>query len=235
MNLRSHREIKSEILSRIRARDWLPGDTIPAETELAETYGCARTTVNRALRELAEAGVVERKRKAGTRVLAAAPRDARFEIPMVRIEIQKTGAAHRYELLDRALLRPPATVAETLRLAANSMALYLRCRHWADDRAYQLEERWINLDTVPLARKETFETRGPNEWLVERMPLTGARHVFSAEEASAQAARELQVAPGNALFVIERHTWMENRTITWARLAHPGQVYRFVAETQTLI
>jgi GntR family histidine utilization transcriptional repressor len=231
VNLKSHREVKTEILSRIRARDWLPGEFIPPESELAETYGCARTTVNRALRALAEAGVVERRRKAGTRVLATAPRNAKFEIPVVRLEILKTGAAYRYERLDRALLRPPATIGEAMQLASNSMALYVRCRHWADERVHQLEERWINLETVPAARGEKFEVAGPNEWLVERVPLSRARHTFSAEEANPQTANDLKLALRDPLFVIERVTWIESCTITWARLVHPGRVYRLVAET----
>ena len=41
---------------------------IPGEEALAREFGCARATVNRALRDLAEAGVLERRRKAGTRV-----------------------------------------------------------------------------------------------------------------------------------------------------------------------
>ena len=61
-------EIRAEVLRRIERRDWRPGATIPTEEQLAAEFGCARATVNRALRELAEAGVLERRRKAGTRV-----------------------------------------------------------------------------------------------------------------------------------------------------------------------
>ena len=79
----SFREIKADILRRISHGDWGPNSLLPGEVELARMYGCARATVNRALRELAEEGIVERKRKAGTRVRPSPLRQARFEIPLV--------------------------------------------------------------------------------------------------------------------------------------------------------
>jgi GntR family transcriptional regulator, histidine utilization repressor len=46
--------------------------------------GCARATVNRALRDLAEAGLLERRRKGGTRVPLTPVRKATFEIAIIR-------------------------------------------------------------------------------------------------------------------------------------------------------
>ena len=45
--------IRAEVLRRIRTRDWAPGGLIPSEEALAQEFGCARATVNRALQELA--------------------------------------------------------------------------------------------------------------------------------------------------------------------------------------
>jgi len=91
--LGTYREVKAEILARIRNRDWKPGEIIPGEVQLARQYGCARTTVNRALRELAEAGFVERKRRVGTCVLGGNAQEARFAIPPIRRDIELTGAS----------------------------------------------------------------------------------------------------------------------------------------------
>lgn len=60
--------IQDKVLRRIHARDWAPGSVIPNEADLTIKFGCARATVNRAQRALAEAGILERRRKAGTRV-----------------------------------------------------------------------------------------------------------------------------------------------------------------------
>ena len=91
----SFRAIKEEMERRIATRQWAPGATIPGEEDLAREFGSARATVNRALQELARSGVVERKRKAGTRVALHPVREAGFVIPLVGQEIEAEGAAYR--------------------------------------------------------------------------------------------------------------------------------------------
>jgi GntR family histidine utilization transcriptional repressor len=226
----SYLDVKGAILGQIRAGALVPGDMVPGEATLAGEFGCARVTVNRALRELAEAGVVERRRRAGTRVLAATPRDAELEVPSVRAEIEATGAAYRYELLARRIASPPPEVRAALGLSAR--ALHLRCRHWAGDTAHQAEDRWINLEVVPSAREADFTATGPNDWLIRAMPLSRVEHVFSAANADEAEAALLGIAPGEAIFVTERRTWIDGRAITRARLVHPGATHRLVARTQ---
>ena len=85
------RDVKADLLARIMQGEWAPDSLLPNEVDLAETYGCARATVNRAMRELAEEGLIERRRKAGTRVRAVPIRQARFSIPIVRQEIEDQG------------------------------------------------------------------------------------------------------------------------------------------------
>ena len=85
----TYRDVKTDILSKITKGEWPLGSLVPNEVDLAETYGCARATVNRAMRELADEGFIERRRKAGTRVRMAPVRQARFDIPLVRAEIER--------------------------------------------------------------------------------------------------------------------------------------------------
>ncbi len=83
----TYRDAKSIILSRIIKGDWGPGSLVPSEVDLAALYGCVRTIVNRAMRKLADEGIVERRRKAGTQLRASPIRQARLNIPLVRREI----------------------------------------------------------------------------------------------------------------------------------------------------
>ena len=52
----------------ITAGQRLPGSLLPGEIELAGQFGVSRVTARRALNELAREGLVDRKRRAGTRV-----------------------------------------------------------------------------------------------------------------------------------------------------------------------
>ena len=227
----SYRDVKAEILNRVRAGLWPLGEIIPGEEALAAEFGCARVTVNRALRELASEGVVERKRKAGTRVVQGRRRAARIEIPLIRTQIEERGGAYRYVLLSREMLAAPETARARLSIEPGTEALHLRCLHFADGSPYQLEDRWINLDAVPSARMESFEKIGPNEWLVREKPLSEAEHIFLAANAGEDEAALLGLASHDALFVIERRTWLADQTITWVRLIHPGTSFRMTSQS----
>jgi DNA-binding transcriptional ArsR family regulator len=53
--------VRAEALRRITRRVWAPGDLIPGEAALAEEFGVSRATVSRALRALAEDGLLDRR------------------------------------------------------------------------------------------------------------------------------------------------------------------------------
>ena len=216
----SFRDIKEEMERRIATRIWRPGATIPGEEDLAREFGSARATVNRALQELARAGVVERKRKSGTRVSLRPVREARFVIPLVRQEIEAEGADYRYALIRRDIEPAPDLVRARLGLDAGEM-LHLRCLHLADGTPWQFEDRWINLAAVPQARDEDFTEVGPNEWLVMNAPFSRADFSFRAARASLEEARLLGLGSADAVFVAERMTFVGDEPVTLVRMVHP--------------
>ena len=139
---------------------WKQGGLIPVEAALAKEYGCARATVNRALRKLAQEGILERRRKAGTRVVMPVGRSANFEIPRIRLEIEETGATYLYALLLREVTVPTANVRNKLETSQEIRSLHLHCLHYSNEDPFQFEDRWINLKSIP----EVEETIQMNGW-----------------------------------------------------------------------
>lgn len=225
----SFRDIKSELERRIARRVWLPGAIMPGEEALAAEFGAARATVNRALQELARSGLIERKRKSGTRVALYPVREARLAIPLVRKEIEAKGARYAYSLLGREIVAAPDFLRARLDLPETARVLHLRCLHLADRAPFQYEERWISLDAVPDAADEPFDETGPNEWLVANAPFSRAEFVFRAARAGREEAALLQLVEGEAVFVGERMTWLADKPITFVRMVHPPS-HRMVTE-----
>lgn len=217
------RDVKDEIRRRIVKGVWSAGDLLPNEVDLAAEFDCARATVNRAMRELADEGLVERKRKAGTRVLASPVRQAKFNIPIVRKEIEGRGAIYRYALVQREIVKTPDWLRARLGLEADGQVLHLKCMHYGDSSPYQFENRWINLAALPQAADASFDTIGPNEWLIAEVPYSDAEISFAALSAEADVAKHLGCAEGDPLFLTERSTWFETRAITYVQLVfHRG-------------
>ena len=215
--------MKDEVRRRIAGRVWRPGDFIPHEAELAREFGCARGTVNRALREMADEGILDRRRKAGTRVAANPVRRARLDIPLIREEIEARGLAFRHTVLLREAGVPPPDIRARMETAADASLLHLRTLYMADGAPYVFEDRWINPEVVPAVAAETFADVSPNEWLVREVAFEGGDLTFSAISASAVEAGTLACSEAVGLFAIDRTTRTAGRVITSVRLVfHPG-------------
>ncbi|WP_370284213.1 UTRA domain-containing protein [Pseudooceanicola sp.] len=215
--------VQEEVRRRITQRVWRPGEFIPHEADLAAEFGCARATVNRALRELAEAGLLDRRRRAGTRVAVNPVRKAQLEIPVIREEIVAKGQAYGHRVLSREMPVPPAEVAARMQVAPGRKLLHLRTLHTADGAPYVYEDRWINPEAVPAVLAEGFGAISPNEWLVREVPFEGGDFTFSALSAGVAEAEVLSCPAGTGLFVLDRTTWTGAGMITSVRLVfHPG-------------
>ncbi len=218
-----YREIKEIILQRLSDGTWPSGSFLPNETALAEEFGCARATVNRALRELADDGLLDRKRKTGTKVSQRSSRKANLEILFTRLEIEAKGAAYRYHLLSREIIEAPLWLCGRIGLVKQEQMLHLRCMHYADNHPFQFEERWINLKVVPSAEKESYQKTPPSEWLVQEKPFTDIEFTYSACGADETQSKYLGILPNQAIFLGERTTWLEGKPVTYVRLSFaPG-------------
>jgi GntR family transcriptional regulator, histidine utilization repressor len=214
------RDIKDDILGKITRGEWKPGSLIPGEMELAERYGSARATVNRAMRELADEGIIERKRKSGSRVRLSPLRQARFDIPLVRREIEQQGHVYRYALVHSEVSTAPDWLRARLGLTVAGKVRHVICLHFADGAPYQLEDRWINLSLLPKARTADLSEVGPNEWLVSQIPFSEVEISISATSADATQADYLSCAPGDSLLQMERSTRWNEKPVTFVRLVH---------------
>ncbi|MGI9498735.1 MAG: GntR family transcriptional regulator [Geminicoccaceae bacterium] len=221
--LRGWQAVQDEVLRRIQTREWKPGDAIPNEVDLAAAFGCSRSTVNRALQALADTGLLDRRRKAGTRVTVHPVRKATLDIPVIRREIEGRGQAYGYTLLRRHRRAPTVDIKGRMRLCSTASILHVQALHLADGSPYVLEDRWINIVAVPDIVDVALDEQSANEWLVLHAPFTHGDIAFTAARASAREAETLGTRPDEALFVIERLTWDDETAITSVRLTFsPG-------------
>ncbi|TMV04960.1 UTRA domain-containing protein [Ruegeria sediminis] len=225
----SYRDIKRTVLERIRSGTWRPDTLLPNEQELAVEFSCTRTTVNRALRELAEEGFLERRRKAGTRVLSAPQRQARFTIPLVRDEVEAGGGQYRYALVSAELQPAPEWLSARLQLRAAQEVMHVRCMHYSSNTPFQYEDRWIVAESVPQVAQADFSATGPNDWLVQTVPFTNVELTFLASRADATLAGFLDMPEGEPVFTAERTTWLQGRPVTFAKL-YFGAGYRMTTQ-----
>jgi GntR family histidine utilization transcriptional repressor len=225
----TYKQIRLDIERRILSGEWPPGHRIPFEHQLMVRYGCSRMTVSKALSELAQADLIERRRRAGTFVRRPNFLSAVLQITDIRAEISALGRAYGYELIKSA--RRSATASDRGRLGVprTGKVMALSSRHSADGVPFAIEDRLIDLDAVPEAANAKFASEPPGSWLLHHVPWTEAEHSISAIVADEAAAAALDIAIGAPCLVIDRRTWRAGRTLTAVRLIYPGESHKLVA------
>lgn len=96
------------------------GSLLPTELELCERYGTSRHTMRTAIRQLQDQGLISRRRKAGTRIEAAAPPSA-YRQPLASLEdLIQFGTAYVREVRETAPVTVKADLAEELGIEVGS-------------------------------------------------------------------------------------------------------------------
>ncbi|WP_449041362.1 GntR family transcriptional regulator [Paracoccus sp. (in: a-proteobacteria)] len=213
--------IETEVRRRIVEREWRQGQRIPDEADLAVEFDAARSTVNKALQRLADEGLLDRRRRAGTRVAVDPVRKATFAISIVREQVEQAGMAYSHRVVAQRRTPVPEDIAARLGIAPGTPLIHMRALHYGDGRPFQLEDRWLNPDAVRGLERADFWQLNANEWLVRNTPYLRAEMSFSAENASRRDARLLQTQVGQALLVLHRSTWNDLGPVTSVRVAYP--------------
>lgn len=224
-----HQRILSDIEQNILTGQWPPGHKIPSEEQLAQQYDCSRMTVNKVVTQLARAGLVQRRRKIGSVVLPQKAQSAILEIYDIREEVKAAGKTYSHRILARSVRAGTNDEAARLALSADGSVADITCLHYADGTPFCLEQRLINLEAVPEAAAETFETLSPGPWLLDHVPWSAAEHRIDARGASDVEASHLAIGSGSPVMVVERQTWRLDQSVTTVRLTYPGGSHTLTA------
>jgi len=186
-------------------------------------------TVNKALTQLAKAGLIQRRRRSGSFVRQPQSQAAVLELHDIRIEVEALGLAYRYERLERLKRRSSAEDRSLLGLSAAGPVLWLESLHFAGERPFALEQRLINLSAVADAGEEEFLEIAPGPWLIGRVPWSEAEHRIRAMAADESIADALDIDPGAPCLVVERRTWSAEHPVTHVRFVYPAESHTLVA------
>jgi GntR family histidine utilization transcriptional repressor len=229
-----HQRILRDIQGNILSGRWEPGRRIPVEHELMRHYRCSRMTVSKVLTQLAQAGVIERRRKLGSFVRRPQSQSAVLSILDIKSEVDALQLPYRFEVLKRR--KRAATREDRVLLGAKEAVPVLEvvCRHFAAAQPFCIENRLINLQAVPSAAGASFGDIAPGAWLLREVPWNMAEHRIRAAGATTADAAELKIKPGSPCLIVERTTRSARLPITFVRLTYPGNLHELVATFSSL-
>ncbi len=218
--------IKEHIIRRIELHEWLAGDRVPSENDLATEFSVSRMTARRALAELAEEGILVRTQGLGSFVADARPRSSILEIHSIDREIRDRGHIHKARLLQLCEVKAGRTTALLLGLDKGSPAYHSIVLHHENDIPLQYEERFVNPRFGPQYLQQDFTHITPSSYLSRISPLTEADQTVEAVTVSDAVAEVLDIDSNEPCLKVSRRTWCQQGIVNIANLYYPGSRYR---------
>lgn len=227
-----YQRIKDYILDGIANRQFEPGCKIPPEIELAREFGVSRMTVNKAIRDLAEAGILLRFAGDGTYVAERKAEAPLLDVNNIAQEIEARSHNHSVNLY---LLRAePASedIALQLGVHVGATVFHSLLVHREDGLPIQLEDRYVNPAWAPDYLEQDYSRITPNFYLMQHSPLTDIEHTVEAIMPGHDEQAMLEIAPSEPCLLVLRRTWSHKNLVSFARLVHPGGRYKLRSQTR---
>lgn len=189
-------------------------------------FGFSRMTINRALRELTDEGLLVRLQGVGTFVAEPKGQSALFEIRSIADEIAARHHQHRCEVLTLEQTQANALQATALNVREGTLIFHSVMVHYENDLPVQIEDRCVNAGVVPDYLAQDYSQTTPHAYLSLIAPLTEGEHIVEAVRATAEECALLNIKEHDPCLLIHRRTWSASHIVSHARLLFPGSRYR---------
>lgn len=231
--------VANDLMARIAAGEYPVGSLLPKELALSAAYGISRHTMREALRRLSEAGLVSRRRRAGTEVIARRPA-TNYRQPTSSIDdLLQYGEETSITVTRSDVIRCNAELSTLLGCAKGREWLRVESTRTqpGDSRPICHTTMYLNLELEGIAA-HIAGLSGPVSAMVERvyaLRIAKIEQSITAVALAPAAARRLRVDSGTpALKAVRRYYDEGRRLIELAIALHPGDRFTYVTKLKRL-
>ncbi len=224
-------QLKQILLEQIDTGEWQPGDLIPGEQELQDTYGLSRTTVRQTLADLVNEGLLHRQRGRGTFITR--PKFAHD--PQVRPGaegyIQSEGLEPGWQVISADWAEEPSEgVHERLKIKDDAAVFRIHRLRLANNKPIGYHFAYIPEPYVGQLKLERLTEGGSLRYLrdLPQMHNSVAQRTIEATLANGPEVNMLGASPGEPILTIERIILTQDGTpieLLWA--AYRGDSFKY--------
>lgn len=238
----AYQRIKNAILANIHSGKWQAGKAISTEMALAEEFGVSRMTVNRALKELSEERVLERRQGSGTFVAQQQFNHTFVEVRNIAQDLKSANRDYQAQVVSKRAITATMLDDELRRKfgidssvndshSNEAPVLYeVKIIHFADGQPIQFEERWVDAVKVPKFIEQDFSVVNTSDYLIAKSPLERGSYTIRALAAPDEVADALQITAQSPTLVLRRQTYSAGQVLTFVKMWHAGDRYQFSGE-----
>jgi GntR family transcriptional regulator len=196
-------QLKEDLRRQIESGRWRPGELIPPEPELESVYQVSRITVRHALRELQQAGVVDRQRGRGTFVTVPKLRHGPDHQLVDTLRAQ--GLAPGWRVLSAGPAEAPEEVAVRLGISPGSLVFRTQRLRLAGEQPIGHLVAYATVSGDAVSRESLLADRSLDYLqAIVHLERCRAERLIEAVPASATEAELLEVRTGAPMLRVRR-------------------------------
>lgn len=221
-----YQKVKDHILGLIQSGEWVPDTCIPSENQLVDQLKVSRMTINRALRELTEAGHLIRLQGVGTFVAHPKPLKALLEIRSIVDEIQERGGIHSANVHLLAEEKAYTELALVMQIPVGAPVFHSIVVNRDRGIPVQLADEFVNPLLAPAYLFQDFTRINPTDYQLREIPITDVEHIIEALKPDQWMRELLNIGTDEPCLMLHRQTWCGDRVATHSRFIFPGTRHR---------
>ncbi|MFN4294134.1 MAG: GntR family transcriptional regulator [Thermoflexales bacterium] len=199
-------QLKQQMLEKIEKGEWKPGDSVPTEQELQQSYNLSRTTVRQALAEMVMEGRLTRQRGRGTYVAQPKFQHDPLRHRGIGQYLLEQGLTPGWKVLDARHIAAPAEIAARLHLPRNARVYCLQRLRLASEEPIGYLVSYVPEALAEAIDRSALDKGGSTDYL-KRLPQMGEHCIERSIEAVAAGepeAKLLRIKRGAPMLSIER-------------------------------
>ncbi len=235
LNKPLYSRIQEYIAELILSGKLAPDEKIQSEREFSEDLGVSRMTVRRAITELVNEGLLERKHGSGTYVARAKVTYEAWELANYVQAMQRRNIATASQLLEFSEVAASRRLAELLQLEIGNPIYRISILRLANRVPVILERVFVACKQCPGLEEWNLEKTSITDLLVEAYHITPSRisQTVEAAVASETVAQQLRVNEGFPLLLLSRVIFAEEQApVVFAQDFLRGDYARIHGDTQ---
>ncbi|MGM0505645.1 MAG: GntR family transcriptional regulator [Bacteroidota bacterium] len=204
-----HSQISQWLRQRIDDGTFQPDQKLPSENQMARQFDVSRVTIRRALQSLESESIIYRCQGLGSFVS-----DQRAPHQLVRLtdfheDMTRAGLSASTSLVRFQTVEAPDWILPSLQMEPGTNVIQIDRLRLGDGQAIAFDSTWLPMMYGQLLDPGELETRTIYHILEKKfeIPILRGSYLISADAASNEMARHLNIEPGTPLLLMDRTSY----------------------------
>lgn len=208
-------QLKNLLEKQIDSGFFKPGEKVPSENELCDTYNISRTTVRQAIADLVNINKLVRAQGLGTFVAEPHATSKNYQLNGFSQDMKRQGLKPATRILELSPILPSQDVAQNLQIKENEAVVFSKRLRYVGDKVLGLDISYFPLSRFIGLLDEDLANNSLYELLVSKYDTIPSRSIYQIKSIKCprEVAGLIQLSPSEPVLFIDEIVYDQNDII----------------------